>query len=363
MSQGPAYAARYLASGGVGRLRARPLFLTLFVTARCPLRCGHCFYRDEAMAARPEQELTLDEIRQLARRLPSIPKLILTGGEPFLREDLVEITEALADGRSRCRQITVPTSGLYAERVAEHARRVLPGRPGLDLEIQLSIDGVGDQHDAIRGRGVFDKMMATYEALVPLRTSLPGLSIRFNFTFSAVTQDRFGETLRFVTEELGHPQLDMVLIRKTPAEDAFQGEVDLDAYRDAAAQLQRLEVARAGDSRWRRALARRVELEREVIAQHHRGHRELDGCAAGTLTAVIGETGLVMPCEILDRPLGDLRANGFDFDAIWHGEAAHEFRRRVRRTRCFCTFETGVRTTLSFQPRWVLRGLGDLICG
>lgn len=359
----PSYALRYLAQGGLGLVRKRPLFLTLFVTARCPLSCGHCFYRDEANAARPGEELTLGEIQQLARNLPPIPKLILTGGEPFVRDDLAALTGALCDGRSRSRQITVPTAGLYTDRVVDYVRDLLPGRPGLMLEIQLSIDGVGEQHDEIRGPGTFGKMIATYRALKPLAAALPGLSIRFNFTFSRITQDRFGQTLRFVTEELEHPQLDMVLIRKKTADDAFRGEVDLDAYRRAAAQLQRLELGRAGDSRWRRALARRVEFEREIIAEHHRGHRRLDGCVAGTLTAVIGETGLVMPCEILDRPLGDLRANGFDFEAIWHGEPAREFRSRVRSTRCYCTFETGVRTTLSFQPRWMVRGLGDLLRG
>ncbi len=361
MSPGPSYALRYLAEGAVGKALRRPMFLTLFVTARCPLSCGHCFYRDEAMAARADEELTLDEIQLLASRLPSIPKLIVTGGEPFLRDDLAEITLAMAGGRARCRQITVPTAGVYPDRVAEYARRVLEAVPDLALEIQLSIDGVGEQHDAIRGPGVFDKLMATYEALKPIAEQHPGLAIRFNFTFSPVTQHHFDETLRYVTEDLGHPQLDMVLIRKTTADDSFWGQVDLDAYRRAAAKLQDLELQRAGDSRIRRALARRVELERHIIADHHRGRRRLDRCVAGTLTAVISETGTVYPCEILDRPLGDLRASGFDFDAIWHGRAADETRRRVRDTRCYCTFETGVRTTLSFQPRWILQGLRDLV--
>jgi MoaA/NifB/PqqE/SkfB family radical SAM enzyme len=344
-------AVRYARDGLVGRALRRPMFLTVFVTARCPLACGHCFYRGERDAASAADELTLTELRVLAGRLPPVPKLILTGGEPLLRDDVAAIVAAFHDGRSRCRQVTIPTAGVFPRRTAELVERVLSTRPELVLEIQLSIDGVGQQHDAIRGAGTFERLVETFERLRRVVPQLPGLSIRFNFTFSRVTQEHFGDVLQFVTEDLGHPQLDMVLVRKTTADERFWGGVDLDRYRDAAAKLQRLEVARAGRSPLRRALTGRVRREREIIAEHHRGNRVLDGCLAGTVTGVIGETGEVYPCEILDRPLGNLRDVDFDFMRIWHGERARECRRWIRREGCFCTFETGVRTTLSLRAR------------
>lgn len=336
-------------------LARKPMFLTVFVTARCSLNCGHCFYRQERNRARPEDELTLEEFDLLTRRMSSCPKLILTGGEPFLRRDLPQIAALFHDNASQARQITIPTAGFHTRRIEALVTELLPSRPDLILEIQLSIDGVGERHDRIRGEGTFKRLMATYEVLGSLARLHPGLRIRFNFTFSRVTQHWFTETFRFVTEDLGHPQLDMVLLRYTSAEERFWGEVDLERYGEAAALLQQLEMRRARGSLLARLLAQRPRLEREIIAKHHSGEQRLSGCKAGTLTAVISETGEVKPCEMLDTCFGQLRDRQYDLEAIWRGPQARAHRQQVRQSGCFCTFETGVRTTLSFQPKWYLK--------
>ena len=66
----------------------------------------------------------------------------------------------------------------------------------------------------------------------------------------------------------------------------------------------------------------------------------------------MSETGEVRPCEILDTSFGNLRDVDYDLSALWNNDAAREHRRHIKETGCFCTFETCVRTTLSFQPRW-----------
>ncbi len=351
-----AYALRYAREGLASRLvTKKPLFLTVFVTARCGLNCGHCFYREELLAGRGKDELTLDEFDRMTARLPHFPKLILTGGEPFLREDLPDITERFYENASRARQITIPTAGVHTDRIVALVERVLTPRPDLFLEIQLSIDGVGDDHDAVRGRGAFARLMETYRALRPIQDRNAGLRIRFNYTFSRRTQANFADTWRFVTQDLGNPYLDMVLVRRTTVDDDYWGEVDLDLYRQATDLLQATERARAGDDVLKQVLSQRVRVEREIIAEHHRGNAVMTGCQAGTLTAIVSERGDVRPCEILDTVFGNLRAADWDFDAVWRSGMAEHHRRWVKETGCYCTFETCVRTTLSFQPRWYAR--------
>jgi MoaA/NifB/PqqE/SkfB family radical SAM enzyme len=350
------YALRYAREGAESILLTRkPLFLTVFVTARCGMSCGHCFYREELEQGDIHSELSLAEFDQMTRKLPRFPKLIITGGEPFLRPDLAEITELFYENASQARQITIPTSGVHTERVVDLVRRVLLPRPDLILEIQLSIDGVGEDHDRVRGKGSFDKLMATYAALKPIQDENEGLRIRFNFTFSPVTQGWFEETFRYVTETLGNPYFDMVLVRRTTADDGFDGKVDIELYREATALMQAQELRRAGTSRFKRILAQRVQVERDIISEHHADRRVMTGCCAGTLTAIVSETGDLRPCEILDTSFGNLRQNDFDFAKLWNNGVAHAHRRFVKETGCFCTFETTVRTTMSFQPRWVGR--------
>ena len=347
------YALRYAREGlGSKLITKKPLFLTVFVTARCGLNCGHCFYREELLNGNVKEEMTLDEYDRFTRKCPPFPKLIITGGEPFLRADLPEIVELFYGNSSRARQITIPTSGVHTDRIVALIERVLPSRPDLILEIQLSIDGVGGDHDAIRGKGQWDKLMKTYAALRPIQDRNEGLRIRFNYTFSRKTQDNFEETWRFVTQELQNPHFDMVLVRRTTMDDDYWGKVDLDKYRRATDLLQEQERKKAGDSVLRQLLAQRVQVEREIIVQHHDGKPVMLGCQAGTLTAIVSEKGDVRPCEILDTTFGNLRDVDYDFWTLWRNGEAEHHRKWVKDTGCFCTFETCVRTTMSFQPRW-----------
>jgi MoaA/NifB/PqqE/SkfB family radical SAM enzyme len=347
------YALRYAKEGVESRLfTKKPLFLTVFVTARCGLNCGHCFYREELLRGNAADEMTLAEYDRFTSKCPPFPKLILTGGEPFLRPDLPEITELFYENASRARQITIPTAGTHTDRIVGLVERLLGPRRDLILEIQLSIDGVGEHHDAVRGRGQFERLMRTYAALKPIQDRDEGLRIRFNYTFSRKTQDHFEDTWRFVTQELQNPHFDMVLVRRTTVDDAYWGRVDLDKYRRATALLQQQELAKAGDSTLKQLLAQRVQVEREIIASHHEGKPMMLGCQAGTLTAIVGETGDVRPCEILDTTFGNLRDADYDFWALWRSGAADLHRRTIKENGCYCTFETCVRTTMSFQPRW-----------
>lgn len=347
------YALRYAREGVESVvLSKKPLFLTVFVTARCGLNCGHCFYREELENGDISSELTLDDYDRMTSRMPHFPKLIITGGEPFLRGDLKDITRMFYENASQARQITIPTAGSHTARIVELVEEVLLPRKDLILEIQLSIDGIKGKHDSVRGTGQWERLMRTYRALKPIQDRNEGLRIRFNYTFSPVTQDWFEESFRYVTEELGNPHFDMVLVRRTTIEDDFNGKVDIDKYRKAAALMQAQEMKKAGGSRFKRLLAQRVKVERDIIAAHHSDQRVMTGCCAGTLTAIVGETGELRPCEILDTSFGNLKDHDFDFAGLWNNGIAQAHRRFVKETGCFCTFETTVRTTMSFQPRW-----------
>ena len=356
------YAMRYLKDGVMSRwMTQKPLFLTVFVTARCGLNCGHCFYREELLNGNIADELTLDEYKLITEKCPPFPKLIITGGEPFLRSDLTEIATLFYENQSQSRQITIPTAGQHTEKIVSLVNTLLPSRPDLILEIQLSIDGVGEQHDTIRGKGQFDRLMKTYRALEPIQRQNSGLRIRFNFTFSRQTQDHFAHTHHFVTKELNNPHFDMVLVRRMTIDDQYWGTVDIQKYREAAQLLQTQEQEKAHGNLFAQLLTERVRSERDIISKHHVGQRVMSGCQAGTLTAIIGETGEVRPCEILDTKLGNLREHKYDFMTIWKNTLAENHRKRIKQNHCFCTFETCVRTTMSFQPKWTVQMLKNFV--
>lgn len=351
------YTGTYARAGIESKLLLRkPIFLTVFITSRCGLNCGHCFYREELLKGNINKEMTLEEYDLFTSRCPPFPKLILTGGEPFLRDDLVDIAKCFYHNRSRSRQITIPTAGQHPKKIEVLAKELLRDCPELILEIQLSIDGVGADHDVIRGKGQFERLMSSYHALKPIQDQNQRLRIRFNFTFSAQSQQNFVKTFDFVRKELQNPHFDMVLVRRATADQRFFEPADMSIYKEAIRLLQEQERKKAKGI-LEKALAERAGVERDIIRSHYQKQRKMENCQAGTLTAIISEEGDVRPCEILDTSFGNLRDFDYRLDRIWKNHFAKQHRDTIKRDKCYCTFETTVRTTMVFQPKWIIKTL------
>ena len=119
----------------------------LFVTAKCNSKCRTCFYASET---KKTDDLTFDEIRRLSETAPRFDKLWLSGGEPFLREDLAEII-ALFHRNNGISVINLPTNGLLEDRVDHVVGRLLSSCPEMNIHLNFSLDGLGETHDRVRG--------------------------------------------------------------------------------------------------------------------------------------------------------------------------------------------------------------------
>ena len=127
-------------------------------------------------------------------------------------------------------------------------------------------------------------------------------------------------------------------------------------YQKAAQLLQQQERKKANGF-LEKSLAERAGVEREIIRSHYEKRLKMDSCQAGTLTAIISEEGDVRPCEILDTSFGNLRDYDYRLDKIWKNQFARLHRDKIKKEKCFCTFETTVRTTMVFQPKWIMKTL------
>jgi MoaA/NifB/PqqE/SkfB family radical SAM enzyme len=92
-----------------------------------------------------EKEITLDEIR----RLPNVKFINLTGGEPFVREDLEQIVEICF---TKAPRVVISTSGGYEDRLMALAQQ-FP-----NIGVRISTEGLAEKNDELRGRpGSFEK--------------------------------------------------------------------------------------------------------------------------------------------------------------------------------------------------------------
>lgn len=90
---------------------------------------------------------------ELLRKLPRMRSVNITGGEPFIREDIAEIVEILLTKTDR---IVFSTSGWFSDRIIEMAKRYP------QVGYRISIEGLSCKNDELRGRqGGFDKGLGT----------------------------------------------------------------------------------------------------------------------------------------------------------------------------------------------------------
>ncbi len=352
---------RFLLQGWRRRLDRRgPIFVTLFVTARCNARCGHCFYRGQLEATGGQGELTLDEYRQLSAHMPPFTKLLLSGGEPFLRQDLARVVSVFCEGNG-VGQVTIPTNGSLPGPVEAAADELTARFPGVSFELQLSIDGVGPDHDRLRGMpGAFELLLETHRRLTRLEQRRPNLDVTFCFTLSAHSHDQMEQVCQYLEHELDRRVMHVVLIRGCP-HDEDSAEITPAQARAAMDRARAMGRSGEGDRRlsWRLLrplLEARQDLSMSLIEDAlARGTRPVPTCLAGTLNAVIDEQGKVYTCELRPEPVGDLRQRGHDFEAIWSDAGMHRARQDIAAEKCACTCETNVSTNLYFAPTSLAR--------
>ncbi len=347
----------------------RPVHLTFFVTRRCNASCPFCFYRAGRQVEGDAPELSLAEIRRVAGSMGSLLWLLFSGGEPFLREDLVELSGVFHDA-NRVAFLTYPSNGLLPEVVAERTEEILKRCPDSVVVVKLSMDGVGADHDALRQvPGGFDRLMRTCQGLAALARRHRRLELGINTLFCADNQHRMDGIIDFVRELDGVRSHTLTMIRGAPGHRGCQ-DVDPQRYREADLRLQRRWSSRR--HRFHAFAGARLKsaqdgLQRRLIHRTMLARRRVIPCRAGRLNLVLTETGELHPCEgRWDLSFGNVREAGYDVAALLRSEAARRIRDEVDAASCFCTNECTFLTNILSNPMMypeLLRGYARLLVG
>ena len=298
--------------------------------------------------------MSLAEWERVFAGLGSAPYyLTFSGGEPFLRPDLADIVAA---GYRLCRPavITIPTNGLLPDRVLAQTVAILDAAPDAQVGINLSLDGVGDQDDDIRGvPGAWDRAMTTYRALRELKR--PNLTLSIH---TVVSQFNVAD-LPGIYEELSALEPDSY-ITEVAEERVELGTVGAgitpspDEYDHAAAFL----IEQIGRHP-ARGFARVTQAFRMqyygLAARILREQRQVIPCYAGWSSAHIAPDGDVWTCCTRAEPIGNVRETDFDFDAIWFGERAEVLRRSIRAGECACPMANVSYTNMLLHPPTLAR--------
>ena len=311
--------------------RMLPLNLTLSPSPKCNSRCLTC-----NIWMKREDELTLDEWDKVLASLGQTPYwFTISGGEPLMYPHVVELAQ-LAYERCHPGVINIPTNGIL-HTIPERVERIARSCPKSQVIINLSLDGVGEKHDFIRGvPGNFKKFEQRLEQLLSLRTRLNNLTIGIHAVVSVFSVDHLDEIIAYADQsgadqfitEIAEPrvELDTVGLPITPSPESYAKAIDrLIAYVERKRFTGVARITEALRVEYYELVKRILDEEDQVIA-----------CYAGWVSAHIYADGTVWPCCVRADNLGNLRDHNYDFKEIWFGKKIKEVRQSIAAKECHC---------------------------
>jgi MoaA/NifB/PqqE/SkfB family radical SAM enzyme len=283
-----------------------------------------------------EDELSLEEWDKVLRSLGRAPYwFTISGGEPLMYPHVVDLA-LLAYEHCRPGVINIPTNAILPT-IPERVERIAKSCPESQLIINLSLDGVGERHDYIRGiQGNFEKFEKRLGELLSLRKEIPNLTVGIHSVVSVFNVEHLDELIAYANQsgvdqfitEIAEPrvELDTVGLPITPSPEAYEKAIDkLIAYVDSKQFRGMAKFTEALRIEYYKLVKRILDEQDQVI-----------DCYAGWVSAHIYADGTVWPCCVRADALGNLRQHNYDFREIWFGEKIREIRRSIAARECHC---------------------------
>jgi MoaA/NifB/PqqE/SkfB family radical SAM enzyme len=253
------------------------------------------------------EEITARDLQ----RVPRVHNVNVTGGEPFLREDLTDILSVLHEKADR---IVISTNGYLTDRIIETAKR-FPW-----IGVRVSLEGLPAANDELRGLpGGFEQAIRTITGLSQL----------------GVKDIGFGITLSDPNAESLIPLYHMAKMMKLEFASAAVHNSFYFHKNDKAIRRQEA-VVKALDELIHELLqsSRPKDWFRAYfnygLQQYVTGEPRLLPCSMGEDACFIDPYGRVLPCNGMTEPVSFGNIKRQEWDEIWGGKNAEEIRRKAR---------------------------------
>lgn len=296
-----------------------PYLCTFLPTLRCNLHCHCC---DIWSLKDIGYELSVDEIKYIFNQISGLRIIKITGGEPFLRNDLDEILDYFLNQRQLLVQVT--TNGLLTDRIIQTIRKVGSKR----LHLCVSLDGVGSFVDKMRGlQGYYKKIFETLKSLAELKENRPFyLAVNQTVFYQDLSQIK---KLRLVLEDIGIHNVHYIIQHNLFDQNATESEkktywskVSHDNFEQAKKYIGKYTL----DNVFRNAAYRYYfqGIENRILCGLKKPNFR---CQALRSYFRLLPNGDIITCSVKNRPVANLRNQ--DFNKVWNNTTTSTARSEV----------------------------------
>ncbi len=329
-----------------------PLCVQLQISSSCSTDCVMCHHH---LPSQREREFSEEEWKKVLTNIAEhgVPTIVLSGGEPLMREDLANLVEFTAE---KGFAVGVLTNGTMLMQDEQSRKRAISAIQRTATWVAISVDGTPSEDQTIRNPAVAGRMAIVREFVAGLKGG-PSVSATVTLQKDNINMN-LKEAWTFIYEKLGIPLVNFKL-----ATGAKQAMAHTPGY-----LLSREELSRLDEFLWNYPVDQQENpknnlayLRRCFASGVFTGDDVIDGspvrsfyggdcgpfrCFTPFLFSLVDSNGTVYPCCHLHRDnhgddprsshfrhrhaLGNLRDFDFDFGGIWNGKKYGEERGELK---------------------------------
>jgi len=288
---------------------AFPYKLTFAITYRCNYRCKTC----NIWQRKPENELSFEEIRTFFTASNKFSWIHLTGGEIFLRKDLLDVVEVIMEECPNILLLNFPTNGFLTDRTVSTVEKIVALKPP-KFFVTISMDGDEELNDEIRGiKEGWKRQIETFKQL----HSIPGVDVALGMTLSTYNAGKFEQTFEAARRECDWMTYDDFHINIYHT-SYYYGNQDL------ALSTQENDHVIQEVNQYRSL--RRLKLHPisyleysylKHVEKYIRTGKTPIRCHALRSSCFLDPIGNVYPCSMYDRLIANVRDYEYDISRIW----------------------------------------------
>ena len=332
-----------------------PQSLIFFVTSRCNAKCDFCLYYDQIdNPVSSEKELSPTEVEKIARAYGKLTYLAISGGEPFVRNDLLDLCSSFIN-HCNTAVVDIPSNFYYTDKIFKFTESFLKKHTHTMLDLQLSIDNLFEKHDESRKvKGLFNKAVYGFKKIKELKKKYKNLRLKVNIVFLTENKSSLGKIYSFLNSELKPDRIQLTYPNEYFLTKKYEKMNNINDYIIAVENLEPLyKPSRFDFYAWGMHAAKSVY--RSLLYDAVKGKRNTGSyCEAGRHIVVINEAGEVFPCEPLWISVGNLRENNYNMGKILNSEKYRKFRDTYLGVdKCNCTWGCAFSTETSVKKKYL----------
>lgn len=299
-----------------------PINITLSLTNRCNSRCRTC-----GIWKHKVNDLSIEDWKKIIPSLGNPFWVTVTGGEPFLREDLVSLIKLISENNKPA-TLNLATNGILTDKIVSDVTEILKFYKNI-LIINVSLDGLGGDYKSVRGVDAFDDVIETCKRLSKLKGLVLGAHIvasKYNIKeIPSIYAFAKGLGVQSVIVEIAgnRDELSNLGLDSVPSEGDYHKLVRF---------LTNKKIKNNGISQIISFFRKRYYIYTNNLIKRK---KELIPCYAGIASCYINYKGDLLTCCVNSKKFGNLIESSFK--ELWSSEKSKNIRKGIKSSNCFCT--------------------------